>query len=145
MLVRNNTKCPSCGIKAATDVYAPSGIKWSSDLVTLRAECFECLGFVDREIPVRDVRLWLRELSKTVPSSDDRRRYRYWTVSDKPLTRSQFRSLSCALEDFLPGYVVDPNFAEHSMLSELARIIRTSGDTVPPTYPSFPDYAWLAL
>nr|QDH91337.1 MAG: hypothetical protein H1Rhizo271040_000002 [Leviviridae sp.] len=125
MFVRNNMKCPNCGRSAATDLYLSPNFAASTVGVVLRAECFECLGFVELSVNPEIVRRWLRGLASSFPPNDIRRLPMVW--SDRPgfsprRWLSFYRVLS---EVFCPGEV-NLKSLEHPILSHIVVMIRSS-------------------
>lgn len=132
MFVRNNTKCPSCGRNACTDIYYIEA-GFTSSGMTIRAECHDCLSFVDVIVDYRVVRMWLRTLATTAMGGTDEslRSARHW--SDDAylrLSQQQIRSIvRLAKSWFAPG-VAYLEVIDLPALCEINRKLRASNGTI---------------
>lgn len=128
MLVRDNTKCPFCGRESATDIYFPHQVPLSSDSLTFRAECSECLGFKETAVPVWVVRCWIQSLAKSSGSVVYLGAPCRWNNTFLGFySREQYNAIVAAAEKYFEsGFVLSRNAAELSIYRGICRALKTS-------------------
>lgn len=146
MLVRNNTKCPSCGKCTATDLYAPTQ---PSNLrgVILRAECYECYAFSEKFVDYSVLHGWCRLLAVEAKGLADS-----WTLASRwtsiravSLTLSQRGAVDKQIRLFFTSGTCLSKFVGSPTLFDIRRKLQTPGDLMSGVQWEDFCYAWFRL
>lgn len=131
MFVRNNTKCPHCGKYAAFDVYALPSPFSDPDSFIFRAECYECLGFSEREVACTAVKGWLLVLAHARDLKAQFRKPRRWSHRlDHALSMTEREAVARATALFFSQGSVLSELVGSSALCAISRKLMTPGDRI---------------